>query len=1118
MRLRSLHLERFGHFTGAKLAFPESGLAVVHGNNEAGKTTLLEAIRWLLFGGSKEVRYAFGFDPSQMAASAEVDIKGTPYEIRRTRGKGGGLRGTVPGGDEVDEAWIHQRLSQPNRAIFENVFGFSLEGLAEGGKSLAQADVQAALFGGGLGGTIQPARILASLEKEREELFKEKGSAQPIAQALKRIEELGRQIAQSITRADEWTRRESDLRAKEAVADERAQILAEKSAALEKLRAIERAIPTERARAAAIAELERLRAPDALPVDAGPRHASLLKERQRLEAELEAERAQAREARAIVDTLEIDESILEREAEIEALAARLPQRERAGVEHPKRARELADSIRHAEERLRDLRPEWTLDDLRAARFDAASLADLHDAIGEREELVARASSHEKQLAEARSELREAEQRLAELPPPASVAPLRAWHAGWSGFVAERTELVKLVSKIATLERKQAAGRKKLGESIDPESVSAPRIESLAEVEAERARLFEQRGQLAQSVASREKDIAKITHELVENDASAKVPNEGDLAGLRSKRDAVFDGILRVAGEPSARSELPSLAVAHERARIAADEAADRMRIHAQAVQFRAVREAMRTQFTTELATLRTQVAENAAAIEAHEASWRASWKGIDPSPPAAMRAWLADRDAWLADARDLAELHARRAVLSESIDAYTARAPQGAEVEAAHGLVEAIIEREEARARDENALAQRIVRDRSRVVRLESEKSAIDAAAEAMTARWSRAVAPFGLPATISPSAARTVVQGLVDLRGSFLAKEQHLTADLEALARDIEDLDARLPGETDTVAAAKLAIKKLAEARDALRLRKQAERDLERNVRKIDEHEAARAQVVRDVEALHALAGVEEGAFAAVARDRARIEELRQKLAELDLLLDRDLHERVADADPEVVRADVERTAREVETLKSEAKAADQAVGSARELLRAIDGRSRAAELRNDLEAERATLRAQVERWSVLALAEKLLRDSITRFERENQPELLERASVLFSEMTLGGFVRVRRHLDRNLWVERQSGVEASPEQLSTGTREQLFLAIRLAYVDQYRKSAEALPIVLDDVLVNFDAPRARATLEALARFGRDVQVLLFTCHDHVVDFARDAGAALLRVPARGG
>ncbi|MGZ3422609.1 MAG: AAA family ATPase [Polyangiales bacterium] len=1112
MRIRSLHLERFGHFAGAKLAFPESGLTVVHGNNEAGKTTLLEAIRWLLFGG-KDTRYAFGFDSQLLAASAQVEIKGTPIDIRRTRGKNGGLKGTVPAGDEVDEGWIHQRLSQPNRAIFENVFGFSLEGLAEGGKALAQADVQAALFGGGLGGTIQPARILASLEEEKEKLFKEKGHAQPIAQALKRIEELGKQVTQSTTRADEWTRRESDLAAKEAVADERAKSLASKSAALERLRAIERAIPAARARAAALAELEGLHAPDALPVDAGARHATLLKERDKLDAALAEERMRASDAHALLEGLEVDEATLAREADIEALAERLPQRERAGVEHPKRARELAELVRQVEERLSNLRPEWSLEDLRAARFDAVALSDLYDAIAAREELGAHAASHQKQLVEAKNELREAQSQLAELPPPVDVAPLRAWHEGWSGFLAERKELQKLLPKLGTLDRKLAASRKKLGDTSDPEAVTGPRVESIVESEAERTRLFEARAQLAQSLASRESDLAKITRELAEIDASAKVPNEGDLAGLRSKRDAVFDTILRAAGE--ARGELPSLAVTHERARIAADDAADRMRIHANAVQLRAVRDALRTQYSTELAALRVQVEGNAAAIEAHESAWRASWKGIEPGPPAAMRAWLLERDSWLAEARELAELQARRDALEAAIASFVARAPEGADVDAAHAAVKASIEREEARALTANALAQRLARDRSRVSLLEIDGATIESEISAFSQRWSAAVAPFGLPSSTSASAARSVVQGLVELRSTFLAKEQHLRADLEAFARDIEDFDARSPGESDPVAAAKLAVKKLGAAREAARERKQAERDIGDSERRIDAHAVARTQVDRELEALHALARVEEGAFAAVARDRARIEELRNKLAELDRLLDRELLAEVATADLATVRGDIERITRELEVLEPEAKAAHQEVGSARELLRAVDGRSKAAELRNDLEAERAALRAQVERWSVLALAERLLRDAISRFERENQPELLERASALFAEMTLGRFVRVRRHLDRNLWVERVSGAEISPEQLSTGTREQLFLAIRLAYVDQYRKGAEALPIVLDDVLVNFDGARARATLEALARFGEHVQVLLFTCHDHVVDFARAANAVLLQVPA---
>ncbi|MCA9658063.1 MAG: hypothetical protein KC486_06950, partial [Myxococcales bacterium] len=73
-----------------------------------------------------------------------------------------------------------------------------------------------------------------------------------------------------------------------------------------------------------------------------------------------------------------------------------------------------------------------------------------------------------------------------------------------------------------------------------------------------------------------------------------------------------------------------------------------------------------------------------------------------------------------------------------------------------------------------------------------------------------------------------------------------------------------------------------------------------------------------------------------------------------------------------------------------------------------------------------------------------------------------------------------------------------------STGTREQLFLALRLAYVLEYCDRAEPLPVIIDDVLVNFDRARARSTLEALCEVARSTQVLLFTCHHHIVDLTR--------------
>ena len=73
----------------------------------------------------------------------------------------------------------------------------------------------------------------------------------------------------------------------------------------------------------------------------------------------------------------------------------------------------------------------------------------------------------------------------------------------------------------------------------------------------------------------------------------------------------------------------------------------------------------------------------------------------------------------------------------------------------------------------------------------------------------------------------------------------------------------------------------------------------------------------------------------------------------------------------------------------------------------------------------------------------------------------------------------------------------------MSTGTREQLYLAIRLAYVRHYCNTSESLPMVMDDILVNFDDERARSTLACLAEISKHVQIIFLTCHDATVQLA---------------
>jgi hypothetical protein len=69
--------------------------------------------------------------------------------------------------------------------------------------------------------------------------------------------------------------------------------------------------------------------------------------------------------------------------------------------------------------------------------------------------------------------------------------------------------------------------------------------------------------------------------------------------------------------------------------------------------------------------------------------------------------------------------------------------------------------------------------------------------------------------------------------------------------------------------------------------------------------------------------------------------------------------------------------------------------------------------------------------------------------------------------------------------------------QQLSAGTRDQLYLAVRLAVSEFLSRGQTTLPILLDDVFVTSDDERTRAGMRLLIEgFGAQHQVILMTCH----------------------
>ena len=131
--------------------------------------------------------------------------------------------------------------------------------------------------------------------------------------------------------------------------------------------------------------------------------------------------------------------------------------------------------------------------------------------------------------------------------------------------------------------------------------------------------------------------------------------------------------------------------------------------------------------------------------------------------------------------------------------------------------------------------------------------------------------------------------------------------------------------------------------------------------------------------------------------------------------------------------------------------------------------------------------------------MARHLLQRTMQVYEREKQPAVIKRAADYFRQLTEGRYTNVYVPLgDKRIEVERRDGHRFEPAYLSRGTVEQLYLAMRFALVHEYRQQVD-LPLVLDDIFVNFDPERTQAALRTLADIAEEGQILFFTCHPHI-------------------
>jgi uncharacterized protein YhaN len=138
---------------------------------------------------------------------------------------------------------------------------------------------------------------------------------------------------------------------------------------------------------------------------------------------------------------------------------------------------------------------------------------------------------------------------------------------------------------------------------------------------------------------------------------------------------------------------------------------------------------------------------------------------------------------------------------------------------------------------------------------------------------------------------------------------------------------------------------------------------------------------------------------------------------------------------------------------------------------------------------------------WAAFVLAQKILAKAIKVYEKERQPAVIVEAQTFFSKITAGRYTRIYSPLNSSeIYVEDREGRQKSIQELSRGTAEQLYLSLRFGFIREFGRHSESLPVVFDDVLVNFDPERCKSTCEALKDLVSENQVFYFTCHPETV------------------
>jgi uncharacterized protein YhaN len=544
------------------------------------------------------------------------------------------------------------------------------------------------------------------------------------------------------------------------------------------------------------------------------------------------------------------------------------------------------------------------------------------------------------------------------------------------------------------------------------------------------------------------------------------------------------------------------------------------------------------QLSLELTHLDQQLEALRARIAARGANWQGLTErcGLPQLPLEVTPAWLEQRLRVLDAARRQTELMREQRAADEIAtrvcralwEKISAPSADQAPPDLAECLrqARALLSRADQARGQRSRLVQQMGDDEASLLVLRGALNAAQATYQAWTDSWHSALVAAGYPTGVAADQVESEIDTMAQIDASLASIRRTRSERIDAMQADLDGLEAmarQLAARVAPDLAAAPSDDLILECKRRLDLgmqaqHKRAELIEQRRSAKLEfdqlQQRVFRAQAVLAPLMTAARVDAIEALTQSIERsERARSIERRVAAATESVRDASDgmafevLRAEVASLGPDEVAAQAERLAEDERQCVSLIEALNQRHGSRRSAFDALEGADAAARAEARRQEAIAAMADAARSYLQLSTAARLLRWSIERFRQTQQGPMLAKASSIFRRLTRSSFDRLV--VDAEDSTPRLFGIRPDHQQvgvsgLSEGTRDQLYLALRLAALELQVEQGLALPLIADDLFINFDDDRTAAGLQALGELSRRMQVIYLTHHEHLVPLAR--------------